>query len=123
MTASDTYTSSFCDIKGKVEPFAALNVIGDEGVETTITYATVSVNAYLMTVKLPIESNIGNPEKADSSSPLSVSGLSGSTHFISGFCIPIPFLDDICKNLTTGMLKWNGTDTNKFAKDNSGVHE
>ena len=122
ITASGTYTANSCDMKGKVEPFASLNVIGDGGVDAAIAYATVSVNVNLMTVKMPIEFNIDNPAKADVSSSLSVSGLSGSVNFNAGFCIPIPFFDDICKNFTIEIFKWDGLAPKNFAIDNSGVH-
>jgi hypothetical protein len=120
ITASGTYTQNTCDMAGKFTPYAELNVTGSGGVDALIAYAIVEVNVNLLKVGLPIEFEIDNPGTASVQSSIEVSGLSGNVNFRTGFCIPIPFFDDICKDFTIEIFRWNGLNE-KYAIDNAGI--
>ena len=118
--ANGVYTENTCDMSGKIEPYAALSVTGSGGVDALIAYAKVEVNVTLLKVGLPIEFNIDNPANATVQSSIDVSGLSGDVNFKAGFCIPIPFFDDICKDFTIQIFHWDGFNQ-KYTIDNAGV--
>lgn len=120
LTASGTYTSNTCDMSGTVTPSANISVTGEGGVDAFIAYAIVQVNVNLLNVSMPINFDIDNASKAAVTSSLSVSGLSGAVSFKAGFCIPIPFFDDICKDFTIEIFRWDGLNKT-YAVDNAGI--
>jgi len=120
IAANGTFIQNSCDMSGKIVPSAEVNVVGSGGVDAFIAYAIVQVNVTLLKVGMPIEFEIDNPGKADVQSSVTVEGLSGSVNFKAGFCIPIPFFDDICKDFTVEIFKWNGLNE-KYVIDNSGI--
>jgi hypothetical protein len=119
--ASGVYTPNTCDMSGKIEPFANISVTGSGGVDAAIAYALVGVNVNLFEAKMPIQFNIVNAGTADINSSLWLNGLSGSTYFEAGFCIPIPFFDDICKKFRMDIFSWSGLLNKTYTIDNTGV--
>jgi len=120
ITASGVYTPNSCNMSGKVEPFATLTVQGTGGVDASIAYAIVGVDVNLFKASIPIQFDIVNTSKSSVSSSLSLGGLSGNVYFEAGFCIPIPFFDDVCKKFRMDIFSWNGL--NKvYSIDNAGI--
>ena len=120
ISANGTYTGNTCDMKGTVTPAANISVVGEGGVDAFVAYAIVQVNVSLLNVSMPINFDIENASKAAVSSAITVSGLSGAVNFKAGFCIPIPFFDDICKDFTIEIFRWDGLNKT-YNVDNAGI--
>lgn len=118
--SSGVYTPVACNMSGRIEPYVTLTVNGEGGVDVGIAYAIVGVSVDLFTASMPIQFDIVNGGKADVSSSLSLGGLSGSTYFEAGFCIPIPFFDDICKKFRINIFEWEGFNK-QYTIDNTGI--
>ena len=122
VNVSGNYTNNSGNMAGQIEPYANLSVEGSGGVDAYIAYAKVVVAVNLLDVRLPIDFSIQNPGPAVVTSSVAVSGLSGTVYFKAGFCIPIPFFDDICKEFTIDIFNWEGPATS-YTISNAGVKQ
>lgn len=94
-------------IKGKIEPVLNVEVEGAGGAGVSgLLWAKVNVGVDLLTLKFPIEFDIKKDKYAKVDASAVISSLSGNVSFDAGFCIPIPFFDDICKGFTIPIASW-----------------
>ncbi len=107
IVVSGSSTEEKCDMKANITPYAKVNVVGEGGADAFIAYVLLVVDVNVLTVSMPIEMNIAN-NKAYSSSAIKVEGLKGKVYLKAGFCIPIPFFDDICKEFPIDIFSWSG---------------
>ncbi len=104
VAAQGTYAGT--DMQATITPYMNLQVIGSGGVDAYIAWAKVNVGVDLIDIKMPITLTADNPSVASVDAAADFKSLSGRVSFEAGFCIPIPFFDDICKSFTIPIVSW-----------------
>ncbi|MBS1496753.1 MAG: hypothetical protein JSU03_02745 [Bacteroidetes bacterium] len=115
VTANGTYkehinpeqTNKVASMQANVTPNLTIKVIGSGGAGVQgLLWAKVVVGVNVIDVGFPINFDIKSKDYAKIDASAKIKSMEGNVSFNAGFCVPIPFFDDLCKDFTIPIASW-----------------